>query len=103
MTVFSNHASCLALHGSSVPNAETARYDVRAVPKPFSAHATLANGRISQRRFFIVLPDDLCHQIKPIDQMKSNKDPKDRTVAERPLIFEFDRILLAYRALSFLG
>jgi hypothetical protein len=43
---------------------------------PFSAHGTFLR---SQRRFFIVLPDDLCHQIKPIDQMKSYKNPNEPT------------------------
>jgi hypothetical protein len=43
---------------------------------PFSAHGTFLR---SQRRFFIVLPDDLCHQIKPIDQMKSHKNPNEPT------------------------
>src|SRR5437660_5117749 len=46
-------------------------------PTAISVHVTLAKGRMSQHRFFIVLPDDLCHQVKPIDQMKSKKNPED--------------------------
>jgi hypothetical protein len=32
---------------------------------------------MSEHRFFIVLPDHLCHQVKPIAQMKSKKNPED--------------------------
>ena len=46
-------------------------------PTAFSVHVGLAKGRMSQHRFFIVSPDDLCHQVKPIDQMKSKKHPED--------------------------
>jgi DNA-binding transcriptional LysR family regulator len=32
---------------------------------------------IRSRLLFIVLPDDLGHQVEPIDQMKSQKNPED--------------------------